>query len=181
MKKDKSKERTRRYRERVRERTRIQTADEWMDAWDERYPKEAAEVRDYLREIQRKVAEEIIPNPNRHLCFRPFSVEETVDYVARTLYAYRKDTPVWVHQVSDGIIVAGACYAEVLGWTIVTGTHENNLESSPTYRELYRELLPILDQRFGNDHNRNSEAIKQELAGTFVLPVEPALLRQPVA
>jgi len=167
MKKDSSKERTQRYRERLRE-----NADEWADAWGERYPTQSAEVSGFVKGIGRKVLEEFTPNPQRHLYFRPFSVEETVDYVARTLYAFRKDGDVWVRKTSDGIIAAGSYFPDGLGWMIVTGTHENNLETSPTYSALYRELLLILDQRFGNNHDRNSEAIKQELAGKFVLSVE---------
>ncbi len=162
--KDSSKERTQRYRERLRE-----NADEWIDNWDSRYPEQAAEVRDYVRDIQHKVAEEITPNPHGDSYFRPFSVE-SVDYVARTLYAYRKDTPVWIRKVPEGIIAAGTYFPDGLGWMIVIGTHENNLESSPTYSGVYRELLSILDQRFGNNHDRNSAAVKLELAGKFVLP-----------
>ncbi len=98
--------------------------------------------------------------------------EETVGYVAGTLYAFRKDTPVWVHNVSEGIIVAGSHFPDVLGYQIVSETHRYNLEISPTYSGLYRELLGLLDQRFGNNRDRHSVAIKQELAGQFVLPVE---------
>jgi hypothetical protein len=159
------------YRERLRE-----TSEEWADAWDGRYPKEAAEVRQFVRDTYSKVVEEFTPNPQRDSYFRPFSVEETVGYVARTLYAYRKDTPVWVRKWSGGdVITAGSHFPDVVGWTIVTGTHENNLESSPTYSALYRELLPILDQQFGHNGDRSSIAVKEELTGKFVLPLEPPM------
>ena len=170
------------YRQRARDRTRIQDAYEWTEKWEERYPQHSAEVRTFVRDIQHKVAEEIGYVSLDHPAAEP------VDYVARTLYAFRKDTPLWICRVSEGVIVAGSHFPDVIGYDIVFATHKFNLEISSTYRELYRELLPILDQQFGNNHGRNSsegqsaEAVKQELAGTFVLPVEPKLLgQQPVA
>src|SRR5260370_37399298 len=156
------------YRERVRERTRIQDAYEWTDNWDIRYPEQAAEVRDFIRQIQRKVAEEI--GQGHHPAKE--KIEYVVDYVVRTLFAFRKGTPVWVCPVSNGIIVAGSHFPDVIGIELVVETHKQNLEVSPTYSALYRELLLILDSRFGNNNDRDSEAIKQELAGTFVLPVQ---------
>ena len=179
-------DRTAAWRERVKENERMQDAAEWAENWDSRYPKQAAELRDYVRSIQRKVAEEIgyvstfetfgWPREKYAEAF-PLGhhpAEETVSYVAATAYAFRKDTPVWVRKVSEGIITAGGCFPDVIGFEIVSETHRLNLDVSPTYSALYRELLSILDQRFGNNRDRNSAAIKQELAGKFVLPVEPA-------
>jgi hypothetical protein len=162
----------------------VPTADEWTESWDGSFSEEAREVREYVREIQRKVAEQIgyVSTFETHgwprekyaatfpLGHHP--AEETVDFVARTIYAFRKDSSVWVRQVSEGIIVAGSHFPDVLGYEIVSETHRLNLDVSPTYSALYRELLSILDQRFGNNHDRNSAAIKQELTGTFVLDPE---------
>jgi hypothetical protein len=61
----------------------------------------------------------------------------------------------------------------VLGYDIVSATHRYNLEISPTYSAIYRELLGLLDQRFGSNFDRDSTAIKRELSGKFVVPVEP--------
>jgi hypothetical protein len=166
--------------------TYVPAADEWAESWDGSFSEEAREVREYVREIQRKIAVEIGYTPHFETYGWPreeyaarfplghHPAEETVDYVARTLYAFRKGTSVWVRQVSEGIIVAGSHFPDVLGYEIVSETHRHNLEVSPTYSALYRELLGLLDFRFGNNRDRNSEAIKQELAGKFVLPVEPA-------
>ena len=179
-----SADRTAAWRERVREHERVQDASEWTWNWETRYPEHTAELRGFRREISRKVAEEIgyvstfetfgWPREKYAEAF-PLGhhpAEETVHRVAETLYALRKDTPVWVRKVSEGIVTAGNCFPDVLGYEIVSATHEYNLEISPTYRALYRELLQILDKRFGTNRDRNSTAIKQELAGKFVLPVE---------
>ncbi len=159
-------------------------ANEWIENWDSRYPAQATERREYVRTIASKVAEDIGYTPTfetfgwpreKYATIFPLGhhpAEETVGYVAGTLYAFRKDTPVWVHNVSEGIIVAGSHFPDVLGYQIVSETHRYNLEISPTYSSLYRELLGLLDQRFGNNRDRHSAAIKQELAGQFVLPVE---------
>src|SRR6266481_1215275 len=178
-KKDSSKERTQLYRE-----SKKWNAVEWIENWDSRYPVHAAERREYVRNIASKVAEEIGHTPTfetfgwpreKYAAIFPLGdhpAEEVVGYVAGTLYAFRKDTPVWVHSVSEGIIVAGSHFPDVLGYQIVSETHRYNLEISPMYSSLYRELLGLLDQRFGNNDDRHSVAIKQELAGQFVLPVE---------
>ena len=169
-------------------------ADEWIENWDSRYPAQATERREYVRNIASKTAAEIGYTPTfetfgwpreKYAAIFPLGhhpAEETVGYVAGTLYAFRKDTPVWVHNVSEGIIVAGSHFPDVLGYEIVSETHKHNLEISPMYSSLYRELLGLLDQRFGNNRDRHSAAIKQELAGQFVLPVDEPLkpeLKQP--
>jgi hypothetical protein len=177
-------DRTAAWRERVRQLTGKQDADEWMSSWDERYPEQNIEVRGFVRDIQRQFAEETgyiqtfettgWPREKYAAAF-PLGhhpAEETVYRVAQTLYAFRKDTPVWVRKVSEGTITAGSCFPDVLGYDIVSATHRHSLEVSPTYSALYRELLSILDQLFGNNRDRDSAAIKQELAGKFVLPVE---------
>jgi len=160
-------------------------ANEWIENWDSRYPAHLAEYREYVRNIASKVAEEIGYTPTfetfgwpreKYATIFPLGhhpAEETVGYVAGTLYAFRKDTSVWVHNVSEGVIVAGSHFPDVLGYEMVSETHKHNLEISPTYSSLYRELLGLLDQRFGNNDDRHSIAIKQELAGNFVLPVKP--------
>jgi hypothetical protein len=176
--------RTAAWRERVKEQERLQDASEWTWNWETRYPEQAAELRAFEREISRKVAEEFgyvstfetygWPREKYAEAF-PLGghpAEETVHRVAQTLFAFKKDTPVWVHKVTEGIIVAGLYFPDVLGHEIVWATREYNLENSPTYRALYRELLQILEKRFGNNRDRNSTAIKQELSGEFVLAVE---------
>ena len=176
--------RTAAWRERVRENERIQDASEWTWNWETRYPAQAAELREFEKEISRKIADEIGYVPifesfgwPREKYAEAFPLghhpaEETVHRVAQTVFAFRKDTPVWVRKVSEGIVTAGNCFPDVLGYEIVSATHKHNLKISPTYSDVYRELLELLDQHFGSNRDRNSIAIKQELTGKFVLPVE---------
>src|SRR6266481_6066239 len=110
-------------------------ADEWVENWDSRYPAQATERREYVRTIASKVAEEIGYTPTfetfgwpreKYATIFPLGhhpAEETVGYVAGTLYAFRKDTSVWVHNVSEGVIVAGSHFPDVLGYQIVSETH----------------------------------------------------------
>jgi hypothetical protein len=64
----------------------------------------------------------------------------------------------------------------VIGSHIVADAHRHNLERSQTFLMLYRELLEILDQRFGKPlsedliERRAALDIKAELAGTYALP-----------
>jgi hypothetical protein len=177
-------DRTAAWRDRVRERERMQDAAEWTWNWETRYPAHTAELHTFEREISRKIADEIgyistfeTAGWSREKYAEAFPLghhpaEETVHRVAQTVFAFRKDTPVWVRQVSEGIVTAGSCFPDFLGYEIVSATHRFNLEISPTYSAVYRELLGLLDARFGSNRDRNSTAIKQELAGKFVLPVE---------
>jgi hypothetical protein len=179
-----SADRTAAWRERVRENERMQDAAEWTEKWDNRYPAQAAELREFEKEISRKIADEIgyvssfetygWPREKYAEAF-PLGhhpAEETVHRVAHTLFAFRKDTPIWLRKVTEGIVAAGLYFPDMLGYEIVSAAHRFNLEISPTYSEVYRELLGLLDARFGSNRDRNSLAIKQELARKFVLPVE---------
>jgi hypothetical protein len=93
--------------------------------------------------------------------------------VAWTLFAFKKN---WVQQVLDprGELVGGGLFADVIGSDICSDTHEFSLENSQTFSTLYRELLKILDQRYGGNtlsedpvERRAALAIKQEIAGTY--------------
>jgi hypothetical protein len=168
----------------VRENERMQDAAEWTEKWDSRYPAHTAELRTFEREISRKIADEIgyvstfetIGWPREKYAeafpLGHHPAEQTAHRVAHTLFAFRKDTPIWVRKVAEGIVVAGLYFPDMLGYEIVSSTHRFNLEISPTYSAVYRELLGLLDARFGSNRDRNSTAIKQELAGKFVVPVE---------
>ena len=81
-------------------------------------------------------------------------------------------------QVSDpkGLMV-GTYFPDVIGRWIVSRTHKYGLESSATFSRIYRELLSVLDKKFGKnaDSSDDSEggsarAVKAELSGTYVLP-----------
>jgi hypothetical protein len=109
---------------------------------------------------------------------------ETLSWVAVTAYCFRKKDSPWVREVNNpnGFIVGGLFYPDVLGSGLVTNTHRFGLERSATYAGLYRELLTILDKKFGRNDSGSEGAsasdIKAELSGTYVLPAPPQL-KQP--
>jgi hypothetical protein len=112
-----------------------------------------------------------------------------VDQVARTLFGFQKpvrDIPIWIRAVTDptGDVVSGFYSPEDLGIEIVGASHRYNLEKSQTFSALYRELLKILDERYGSE-SKDSRTIKSELAGTFILfeplKMEPETISVPVA
>jgi hypothetical protein len=57
--------------------------------------------------------------------------------------------------------LVGCCFADVIGQHIVPATHKFNLERSPTYSAAYRELLKILDQRYGKNVESSDPIEKQ--------------------
>ena len=104
-------------------------------------------------------------------------LETTVCGVPWTLFAFKKG---WTRSVIDprGELVGGGCFADVIGSDIVADSHKFSLEKSQTFSTHYRELLRILDQRYGGKisedpiEKRAALDIKAELAGDYVLPPE---------
>jgi hypothetical protein len=154
----------------------VPTADEWT--W------KAAEVREYEKQVGQKVAEELgrISTFETYGWSREKFAESfplgcgtpeayAVDQVARTLFGFKKNTSVWVHEVQDpnGIIVTGFYFPDVLGSEIVEAAHLYGLERSQTFSTLYRELLQILDKRYGKEPTEHARDITAELADQYVL------------
>lgn len=162
------------------------SADEWIWSWENQHPGEAAEVREYVRNIQRKVREELKWPPStfetlgwtREQYAEAFPLgntpeAEAVDHVARTYFGFTQpDKAIWVRRVSDpdGVVVSGSYFPDVLGSDIVAATHRAGLEKSQTFSTLYRELLQILDQQYGHERTEHSIAIRAELDHKYVLP-----------
>jgi hypothetical protein len=162
----------------------VPTADEWTWNWDSRFPEEAAAVREYEKQVGQKVAEELgrISTFETYGWSREKFAESfplgygtpeayAVDQVARTLFGFKKNTSVWVHEVVDpnGIIVAGTYFPDALGSEIVEAAHRYGLEKSQTFSALYRELLQILNNRYGKEPTEHARDIRAELAGLYVL------------
>jgi hypothetical protein len=146
----------------------IPTADEWFRSWSTQFLQQSVELKTYERQLCAKVYEELGRGE-----FDPYRSPEaeTFSWVAITLYSLRKNTSPWVREVRDpdGILVGGLLYPDALGSDFVENTHRFELEESATYSALYRELLRILDERFGHEHTDHACDIKLELAGTYVL------------
>lgn len=147
----------------------VPTANEAFEYFSTKFAGQHAELEAYTKEIARKVAEELA---------RELSIDEayTVDRVARTLVGLKKHL---VHRVSDcdGLIVGGMYFVEALGSDVIESVHHYSLEQSKSFSTLYRELLEILDKKFGDTRTKDAyEArcvadIKAEIAGRYVLPV----------
>jgi hypothetical protein len=154
---------------------RTPTHDDWTWNWGERFPAQYTELRAHEKQFSAKVAEEL----GRELSSLE---EETLSWASITSYCLKKDSSPWVREVSDpkGIIYGGLFYADVLGDDLVRNTHRFELEKSPSYANLYRDLLAALDKKFGeNSHGYDpSEAesardIKAELAGAYQVRIVP--------
>ena len=148
-----------------RERQVAVDADEWTWDWSEKFPEENAELTTYEKDFAAKVSAELGRTPD----------DETLGWVTTPLFSFKKDKYPWVRDVTNGVIVGGTLYPDVLGSGLVENTHRFELEKSPSYSFAYRELLTILDNRFGHNVNGSEGAsardIKADLAGKYVLPV----------
>jgi hypothetical protein len=167
----------------------VSTYDEWTWHWDIRFPEEAAEVREYEKQVGKKVAEELgristfeTLGWSREKFAEAFPLGSgtpeayALNQVTQTLFGFKKNTSVWVHEVVDpnGIIVSGSYFPDVLGSEIVSAAHGYGLKTSQTFVSLYEELLQILDTRYGKEPTEHSRAIKAELAGEYVLKLPEA-------
>jgi hypothetical protein len=114
--------------------------------------------------------------PHNHystLCER-CAIEAALDQVSRTALGFKRG---WLREVQmpAGELVAGAYFPDALGESLVQDTHRYELEQSPTFGTAYRELLLVLDKKYGHENTKHARAIKQELSREYVLvvPVEP--------
>jgi hypothetical protein len=149
------------------------TADEWFEQFFGSPQYE--ETRKLAEQQHDKISEELGIDAqawSRHPGFY------SVDTVLWTLYGFKKN---FVREVTEpkGVRVAGLIFPDVIGSHIVADAHRHNLEQSQTFSMLYRELLEILDQRFGKHlsddpiERRAALDIKAELSGTYALASEP--------
>jgi hypothetical protein len=145
----------------------ILSSDEWFEQFFGSPQYE--EVRQYADQQHKQIAQELgMDEKSWH------PARNEIDAVLWTVYGFKKN---FTREVIDprGLKVC-LLYPDVIGSHIVAATHRHKLESSKTYRDVYRELLQVLDQRFGKQlsedpiERRAALDIKSELAGTYVLP-----------
>jgi len=160
-----NRERQQRHREKKRQAAYIPTAEEDFDKFPE---EQGLALRDHVRNVQRDIKSELGVERFAQHWQDDSDAEYAIDAVARTLFAFKKG---WMCQVSnpDGLHVAGTYFPDALGAGIVDAAHRYSLERSQTFSRLYRELLEILDNRFGKNTDDHAKAIKAEIAGTYVL------------
>ena len=170
-------DRIRKYNREAKKRSRekqkaseILTVDEWFEQF--RGSAQYEEVREYAEHQHKQIAQELQALGIDEKSWHPARPE--IDTVIWTLYGFKKN---FTREVIEprGLMVC-LLYADVVGAELVAATHRHNLERSQTFSTLYRELLQILDQRFGQRasedpiERRAALDVKAELAGTYVLP-----------
>jgi len=146
------------------------TADEWRDQFPKQYPAQQTELDRYATEFAESVLSELQVNSSHE-------IDACLDQVSRSLHGLKRG---WLREVQTpaGELVSGAYFPDALG-TIVYDAHRYDLEASPTFSGAYRELLKILDKKYGHEQTKDTRAIKAELDGTYALPPEPEIPRAP--
>jgi hypothetical protein len=147
----------------------ILTADEWFEQFFGSPQYEA--TRKFAEQQHNKISEEL--GIDAEAWFR-HPAWYSVDAVLWTLFGFKKN---FVREVTEpkGVRVAGLIYPDVIGHKIVAATHRHGLERSQAFSTLYRELLQILDQRFGKPlsedliERRAALDVRAEIAGTYLL------------
>jgi hypothetical protein len=156
-----------RSRQRQRQRTVTPTADEWADEFRKQHPGQATESDQYANEFAKSVLSELQIKSS-------YAIDACLDQVTRTSLGLKRN---WVRDVQapNGEMVAGMYFADSLGETIVRDAHVYGLEQSPTFSAAYRELLEILDKKYGHEQTKDARVIRQELLGEYmlVIPVKP--------
>jgi hypothetical protein len=159
-----SRERQQRHREKKRQAAYIPSADEAFDQFPEEQTQVLREhVRDVLQQVKSELGLEGFGNYQDNQ-----NAEYAIDAVACTLFALKKN---WVREVRspNGVMVGGTYFPDALGSVIVEAAHRYGLEKSQTFATLYRELLQMLDKRYGKEPTEHARDIKAELAGSYVL------------
>jgi len=151
----------------------LPTTDEAFEYFTTKFSGQHQELERYTKEAVRKVSEEL---------HREFTIDEayTIDRVARTVLGLKNNL---VHRVSDcdGVVVGGMYFLEALGSDLIASVHRYGVEQSESFSTLYRELLQILDEKFGDTQTKVpyeaqcAADIKAEIAGKYVLPVPSRL------
>jgi hypothetical protein len=153
--------------------TEIPTASEWMEQFPVQHHALHTELNQYVNEFAESVLSELQINSSH-------SIAACLDQVARPLLGLQRG---WLREVQApaGELVSGMYFPEALGESIVHDTHRYHLEQSPTYSATYRELLRILDTKFGHENTEHARSIRQELSGEYVLaiPVDPQPAPEP--
>lgn len=148
----------------------ILTANEASALFAEQYPERVQELDQYMEDFAAKVSEEL----GREFGFQtptgPNHDEEfTVDRVARILVGLKKN---WTQKVRVNgelaELVSGFYFADTCG-DLVEISNRYGLKASATFAGMYRELLEMLDRRYGR------QPTKAELDGTYILPPLPEL------
>jgi hypothetical protein len=138
----------------------VPTAHEAADSYGANHPDRVKELDVYVNDFASKLSKEL---------GRKFGTEEefVIDRVARCLLGLKRG---WVQKVTqpDGELVSGAYFGDSAA-PMIESAHRYNLKQSPTLAAMCRELLEIVDKRYGQ--SADAAIIRAELAGTYTLPL----------
>jgi hypothetical protein len=160
----------------------VPTAEEWRDEFAATAHYKTLNA--YIKEFSNKVVEELGKNvgsvrvktgPGAY----DYYVEDgtyTLDRVGCALLGLKRN---WVKQVSDpnGELIAGSYFADPdcsFASDVIESAHRHGLKQSATFATAFRELLEMLNKRYGSQRTEGAAAIRAELAGTYVyVPPQP--------
>jgi hypothetical protein len=113
-------------------------------------------MRTWMKQTSAKIEEELgrkikIQTPE----------EEAVGFTLEVAYGFEH---AMTKKVLEYGLMVGCLFPDAIGWTIVPAAHDYGLEKSPTFKSIYRPLLTLLDEKYGNNNDKHSRAIKAELA-----------------
>lgn len=182
-------EEKRRYDREAKQRSRaaqksaryIPTAEDAISSFAAEHLDRVKELDKYVAQFTKTVEQEIsrsLGSPQKdsqgHVTGWDGDEEWTLDRIGRSLYAFKKG---WTQKVSEGEITGGLYFADCFG-TVVESAHRHNLKNSPAFAATYRELLELLDKRYGRQATEDAAIIRAELAGTYK-PSEPPKPKEP--
>ena len=130
----------------------------------------------YAKEFSNKVKEELgreLGEPQRdsagNVIGWDYDEEFTIDRVACTLLGLKRN---WVHEVRDpnGEMVSGSYFIDDCSFAsdLIESAHRHDLKRSPVFAMLFRELLEMLDKRYGRQRTQDAAVIRAALDGTYV-------------
>jgi hypothetical protein len=152
----------------------IPTAEEWSDEFAA--TEHAKTLNAYAKEFSNKVKEELgreLGEPQRdsagNVIGWDYDEEFAVDSVARTLLGLKKN---WVHEVRgpDGEIVSGSHFIDGCSFAsdLIESAHRHGLKRSPVFATSFRELLEMLNKRYGRQQTKEANEVRAELNETYV-------------
>jgi hypothetical protein len=154
----------------------VPTADEWRDEFAATEHCKTLNV--HTKQFSAKVAEELGKEVGSVRVKTGSGAHEyydddggyALDRVARTLLGLKRN---WVKQVSDpsGELIAGSHFADPdcgFASELIESVYRHGLKKSPTFAASFRELLEMLDKRYGSQRTEGAAVVRAELAGTYI-------------
>jgi hypothetical protein len=148
-----AKRRSREKEKQEREAAQIPTMDDYLDSF--RSTADFIRMRTWIKQTSAKIEGEL----GRKIKIQ--TLEEAVGFTLEVAYGFEHGM---TKKVLEYGLMVGCLFPDAIGWTIVPAAHEHGLEKSPTFKSIYRPLLTLLDEKYGNNNDKHSRAIKAELA-----------------